>query len=68
MSMGGDLYEQEEKFFEFVKSRPENTVEEWIQSLKCPIIRIDGTKSIETGLFTARTAGNVSPADRPPSA
>ncbi|MFR4879083.1 MAG: AAA family ATPase [Coprococcus sp.] len=47
MSMGGDLYEQEEKFFEFVKSRPENTVEEWIQSLKCPIIRIDGTKSIE---------------------
>lgn len=47
MLMGGDLYEQEEKFFELVKSRPENTVEEWIQSLKCPIIRIDGTKSIE---------------------
>ena len=47
MLPGGDLYEQEEKFFEFVKSRPENTVEEWIQSLKCPIIRIDGTKSIE---------------------
>ncbi len=47
MLSGGDLYEQEEKFFEFVNSRPENTVEEWIQSLKCPIIRIDGTKSIE---------------------
>lgn len=46
MRMGGDLYEQEEKFFEFVKSRPENTVEEWIQSLNCPIIRIDGTKPI----------------------
>lgn len=47
MLMGGDLYEQEEKFFELVKSRPENTVEEWIQSLKCPIIRIDGTKPVE---------------------
>ncbi len=47
MLRGGDLYEQEEKFFELVKSRPENTVEEWIQTLKCPIIRIDGTKPIE---------------------
>lgn len=47
MLTGGDLYEQEEKFFELVKSRPENSVEEWIQSLKCPIIRIDGTKPIE---------------------
>jgi len=47
MLTGGDLYEQEERFFDLVKSRSENTVEEWIQSLKCPIIRIDGTKSIE---------------------
>lgn len=47
MRTGGDLYEQEEKFFEFVESRPENVVEEWIQSLKCPILRVDGTKSIE---------------------
>jgi len=45
--LGGDLYEQEEKFFEFVNSKPENTVEEWLQSLKCPVIRIDGTKPIE---------------------
>ena len=51
MLMGGDLYEQEEKFFEFVKSRPENTVEEWVESLKCPIIRIDGTKSIEKNVY-----------------
>ncbi len=47
MLRGGDLYEQEEKFFELVKSRSENTVEEWIRSLKCSIIRIDGTKPIE---------------------
>lgn len=50
MKMGGDLHEQEEKFFDFVKSRPENSVEEWAQSLKCPIIRIDGTKPVEENI------------------
>lgn len=44
---GGDLYEQEENFFELVKSRAENTVEEWIRSLSCPVIRLDGTKPME---------------------
>lgn len=47
MLIGGDLYEQEESFFNLVKSRPENMVEEWVQSLKCPVLRIDGTKSME---------------------
>lgn len=47
MLLGGDLYEQEEKFFDFVKSRPENMVEKWVQSIKCPVIRIDGTKPVE---------------------
>lgn len=45
--IGGDLHEQEEKFFAFVESRPENVVEEWIRSVKCPVIRIDGTKPTE---------------------
>ena len=47
MLIGGDLHEQEEKFFDFVEAQPENTVEEWVQSLKCPVLRIDGTKPIE---------------------
>ncbi len=47
MLTGGDLHEKEERFFDFVKSRSENTVEEWIQTLKCPVIRIDGTKPVE---------------------
>lgn len=47
MLPGGDLYEQEKRFFDFVESRAENTVEEWIHCLKCPVIRIDGTKPIE---------------------
>lgn len=47
MLLGGDLYEQEEKFFRFVESREESIVKEWVKSLKCPVIRIDGTKSID---------------------
>lgn len=47
MLPGGDLYERETRFFAFVKSRSENMVEEWVQALRCPIIRVDGTKPIE---------------------
>ena len=44
---GGDLYEQEEQFFQFAASREENTVEEWIQYLTWPVLKIDGTKPVE---------------------
>ena len=47
MLSGGDLYEQEEKFFRLVESRDENIIEEWVRSLKCPVMRIDGTKPID---------------------
>lgn len=50
MLPGGDLYEQEQRFFDLVESRAEDTVEKWIQSLNCPIIRIDGTKPIEENI------------------
>lgn len=50
MLSGGDLYEQEERFFDFVKSRAEDTVEKWVQSLTIPVIRIDGTKSVEENI------------------
>ncbi|MDE6664540.1 MAG: AAA family ATPase, partial [Lachnospiraceae bacterium] len=50
MLLGGDLYEEEENFFHFVESRDENIVEEWLKALKCPIIRIDGTKSIDENI------------------
>ena len=46
MLPGGDLYEQEEKFFDLVRSRADNTVEEWVRSLSCPVIRVDGTKPV----------------------
>ena len=47
MLPGGDLYEKEERFFDVIKSRTETASEEWIQSLSCPIIRVNGTKSVE---------------------
>ncbi len=50
MEFGGDLYEREKSFFDTVNNRKENTVEEWIQCLKCPILRIDGTKLIEENI------------------
>lgn len=50
MLPGGDLYEQEEEFFRLVESRAEHMVEEWVQPLGCPIIRVDGTKPIEENI------------------
>lgn len=47
MLPGGDLQEQEENFFRFVKERDEDTVEKWLQSVGCPVIWVDGTKSVE---------------------
>ena len=47
MLMGGDLYEQEEAFFRIAESRHDDYVENWLKSVKCPIIRVDGTKTIE---------------------
>lgn len=51
MLPGGDLYEQEENFFDFVRSRPEDTVEKWVQSLSCPIIRVDGRMPVEENII-----------------
>lgn len=46
MLPGGNLYRQEEDFFAFAKARPENTAAEWIRSLSCPVLRVDGTRSV----------------------
>lgn len=44
---GGDLYEREKKFFDMVKARTEGDVRDWVRSLGCPVIGIDGTKPVE---------------------
>lgn len=48
---GGELYEQEERFFDFVRSRDENSVEEWISCMSCPVIRLDGTKPVSENMM-----------------
>lgn len=50
MLPSGDLYEKEKRFFDFVDSRAENIVDEWIKTTNCDIIRVDGTKSIEDNI------------------
>ena len=50
MLPGGDLYEQEERFFDFVRSRAEDTAEKWAQSLNCPVIQLAGTRPVEENI------------------
>ena len=46
MLPGGDLYEREEAFFARARARSKREVEEWAVSLKCPILRVDGTRTV----------------------
>lgn len=50
MLPGGDLREREEAFFCMISSRTEDYVEEWVQSINCKIIRIDGTRPIDENI------------------
>ena len=50
MLPGGDLHESEEDFFRMVRERPDDFAESWVQTLRCPIIRVDGTQPIEESI------------------
>ena len=47
---GGDLYEQEQAWYALTDSRPDDYVEQWLSTVSCPIIRIDGTLPVEENL------------------
>lgn len=47
---GGDMYEQEQEFFQYVASRTLDKTNVWLQSITCPVIHIDGTESIESNI------------------
>lgn len=49
---GGDLYEKEKKFFDMVDQRSEDDVTVWLESIKIPIIRVDGTQPIDRNIQT----------------
>ena len=44
---GGDLFEKESSWFSQTDSRPDDYVTSWLETMPCPIIRIDGTLPIE---------------------
>ena len=46
MQPGGDLYESEEAFFRMAAQRDESHIENWLKTLSCPIIRVNGTKPV----------------------
>jgi adenylate kinase family enzyme len=43
---GGDMYEQEQKFFDFVATRPLSEIDRWAETLTCPVLRLDGTEDL----------------------
>ena len=44
---GGELFEKEQNWFNVVDSRPEDYVLLWLETIKCPVIRVDGTLPVE---------------------
>ena len=47
---GGDLYDAESKLFSLTDSRPDTFVSDWLETVNCPVIRIDGTLPVENNL------------------
>ena len=44
---GGDLYDRESRWFSLTDSRPDTYVTDWLETVDCPVIRIDGTLPVE---------------------
>ena len=44
---GGDLYDKESQWFSLTDSRPDTYVTDWLETVRCPVIRIDGTRPVE---------------------
>ena len=47
MLPGGDLYEKEAAWFAITENRPENYTTSWLETVPCPVIRVDGTLPAE---------------------
>lgn len=44
--LGGDLYEKEKHFLDMVALKSNEDIEKWVSTLDCPVIKVDGTKTI----------------------
>lgn len=47
MQIGGDMYNQEQRFLAFVAARSMKKTDMWIQKLSCPVIYADDTREIQ---------------------
>ncbi len=47
---GGDLYDRESAWFALTDSRPDDYVTAWLDTVRCPVIRIDGTRPVEENI------------------
>ena len=47
---GGDLYDRETAWFSLTDSRPENYTTKWLETVNCPVIRVDGTLPAEKNI------------------
>lgn len=47
---GGDLYEQEENFFNIAQKRTDKTVTDWLETMEIPIIEVDGTLPVDENI------------------
>lgn len=47
MLFGGDLYEKEKHFFDMVALKSTADIKKWVNTVNCPVIEIDGTKTID---------------------
>ena len=50
MLPNGDLYEKEKKFFDMARRRSEQEVDNWLRTIHVPIIRVDGTKQVDSNI------------------
>ncbi len=48
---GGDLREQQERFFAMVENRPEDYATKWLEEVNIPVIYVDGTASVESSVM-----------------
>ncbi len=51
---GGDLYEREKWFYDHIGARPEDYAERWLNAVRLPVLRVDGTLPVEENIRIIR--------------
>ena len=51
---GGAMYEQEEKFFAYAEKRKPDAIEDWLKTVPCRVLRLDGTQPVQENVRRVR--------------